>query len=330
MCVYSVPALGMQPAAENIPTAHPAAQVDKKSNRRRQKSPYRDARFRLMFQGLADVEVLDRSERTSVSRSVGSGAASPTSTPTPPTPSLTPLQLHSPSPAQAHASTSSLTYYPEYLTPERQAENDLFWRPYEVPTPGLPQHRTPAPWRDLSDVWRFEWFHHAMRLSGPLRGFTLNFSPEVEAQIRHEPKSAKWLADRMSRNLKDVLGYRPNFWFAFDVTENRTRPHTHGEIAASEEELALVRQAMRFAGGEWEHTRQHQVHTTRGGEPDVGWVNYMAKNRFHVRPHSPRFQALPRPINGDWYFAVNEVRSLAEDVYTSRLNEFISLYCRTK
>lgn len=208
---------------------------DKKVTQKRAKSPYRDAHFRQWFQALADIETLEREASTMVIESV---------TPTSPTPS-----------------TAS--------TDERRLER--FWKRYRVPTPGLPQHSTPAVWRDLSDIARLEWFHHAVAVLGLVRAFTLNLSADVEATAREQRSAVKWLSHRLARRLKEALGRDVPFWFTLEMTDIGIprRLHLHGELQIAPGERKAARLAMRLAAGKWEHARRHQVHTR--ANPTTPW-----------------------------------------------------------
>lgn len=313
---YSNSATGMhQENQELFPILSPrrAGRDDKKVNLGRVKSPYRDARFRQRFQGVERSGDAGTGARTSVTDVVRSS-------PPTPTPAQQPRNATTNTPAPA-ADTPAAT---ETLTDKEQARTKRFWSHYGADTPFLPQHTTPAPWRDLSDVARLEQFHYAVASFGPATAFTLNLSPEVEAQVRKEPKAAKWISARIARRLSEALGRKVDFWFAFEITEgHRQRLHLHGEIAGLEDnDYPAVRKALRLAGGEWKQVRQHQAHL----EPaSVVWANYAAKHSFNVRPHKGRFSTLPRPISGDWYFATNGLRSTAKEIYTTRRAEVLEL-----
>lgn len=267
-----------------------------------------------MFQALAALEELEASGGTSVTCHVPQHPHSPTIQLTNPTAS---------SPSIPTASKTSAPAFPvETLTDAEELRTARFWRAYSVNLPHLRQHTKPAVWRDLSDVASLEWFHYALLATGPVTGFTLNLSPAVEAQARKEPNASKWLSQRIARRLKDALGRKVVFWFAFEASDKR-RLHTHGELQIAGHEAEAARKALRLAGGEWDDVRQHQAKTKE--EPSVVWTNYSAKHEIFIRPLKGRFANLSRPINGDWLFATNELRRKACDLYTVRRSEVLVL-----
>lgn len=274
------------------------AVVAKKVNRARVKSPYRDALFRPLFQAVAALEDARSRGETSVIWH------------TPSHPLFPILRL----PTSILTTTPTLTV--ERLTDEEEIAAARFWKTYYVETPR--KHRTPARWRDLSDEARLEWFHYAMRASGPIASFTLNLDDKTEAQVSAAQSSAGWLSKRIARNLKQALGRHVPFWFVFEVTGDG-RLHVHGELGASCDELPAARKALRRAGGEWADTRQHQAHTREN--PSAIWSFYSSKNAIFMRRKKGRFQNLPRPINGDWKFATNDVRHRAGELYEGQLQK---------
>lgn len=303
-------------------TAAPAGQatVDKKIRRTRVKSAYRDALFRPLFQVVAALDDALASGGTSVTAPSGGETSITYATPSHP---LYPVIHLAASTATAPAIASGTSYRIEALTDEEEIRVARFWRDYAVRLAGLPQHRLPAPWRDLSDVAAIEWFHSGMRSSGPYMAFTLNLSPEVEQQARSEPRAADWFSKRIARNLRAALGRKVEFWFGFELSEAR-RLHLHGELQIAGDEAKAARKALRLAGGEWVEVRQHQAKTKDA--PSLPWAFYTAKEFNLIRPRTGRLGEVRRPINGDWLFATNAVRSHAAELYSAqrkRVLEFI-------
>lgn len=184
--------------------AEPArSPVVKKVNRNRRKSPFRDAKFRPWFQAVAALQELQAAGETSVTYH------------TPSHPSFPTLHLQA---SSLPASTAPTTFIPESLSDEDEIRLARFWSSYAVELAGLRRHVKPASWRDLSDVASLEWFHHAMRLSGPYMAFTLNLSQGVEAQTRKATRAAAWLSKRIARRLEELLGRKVDFWFGFELS----------------------------------------------------------------------------------------------------------------
>ncbi len=275
----------------------------KKVNRDRVKSAYRDAQFRPWFQALDALDALHAAGETSVTYV----------TPSHP---LTPV-LH------LDASTHTLSASPSAsrpLTDEEELKAARFWRTFYSET--ARRHRLPATWRELSDEARLEWFHNGLWSLGPVSAFTVRLDPSVEAQCRAAPNSAGWLSKRIARRLKAAFGKPVEFWFTFELSD-RDGLHLHGEIGLGEGDLPIARKAIRLACGEWAEARQHQAHTRP--DPSAVWTGYAAKDAFWTRPLAGRLATLPRPINGDWIFATNKIRSVSADIYSSRRRQAISL-----
>ncbi|ESX86942.1 hypothetical protein [Mesorhizobium sp. LSHC412B00] len=300
MSVYSTSAPEMRSTTEDffpIIATTLGRPGDRKGNRKHLKSPYRDAAFRYAFQGLDALDELEESGPTSVTVSL---PLTNTSTPT--------------------------RYVRERLSSEASARHERFWEPFNVYT-GLPAHDVPAVWRDLSDVYRLEWFHHALRHTGPVHAFTLNLSPDIDRLARTKPSAVKWLSRRIARQLRLALGMPIDFWFAVEVTETGQprRLHCHGELQIAPGDSVCARKALRIAGGEWDDARQFQADTIPN--PDVVWSHYVRGLSVlsGVVPYRGRFKNLSRPINGDWFTATNTVRSGASSLYTGRRLAVLSL-----
>lgn len=312
---------------DNSPIAVAGAQpsVVKKVKPNRSKSAYRDAHFRPLFEALSDLEEMDGYGGTSVTVSTPSHPTYPILHLTRPSPASQPSTQSPPTPSIPK--TSAPAFSPKHLTPDEEERTARFWRAYDADLPGLRKHVTPADWRDLSDVAAVEWFHYAVRASGPSTGFTLNLSPAVEGQVRTSPESADWLSKRMARRLKDALGRKVEFWFAFEENDHH-RLHVHGELQIDASDKAAARKALRLAGGEWDTVRQHQAHTR--DDPSVVWSNYTAKKSIFMRPLKGRFETLDRPINGDWLFRTNSISAAAKKLYTERRKQVITLMSTIK
>lgn len=280
--------------------------VDNKVKRTRVKSVYRDALFRPLFQAVAVLDDLQANGGTSVTYVTPSHPLYPVL-------HLNVSPSHPPSPF----------YKPESLTGAEELRQARFWRAYQVVLPRLRQHTLPAPWRDLADPARLEWFHHAVRHSGPMRAFTLRLSADVEAQARNKPSTAGWLSKRTARRLEAALGREVDCWFALEVSPRR-RLHLHGELQIEFHEAEAARKALRLAAGEWEKVRQHQAHLKE--KPSVVWTNYTAKDWMFIRPlkRGP-LAGISRPINREWYFATKPIRRLADELYSIRRQEVIKL-----
>ncbi|WP_265519486.1 hypothetical protein [Nitratireductor luteus] len=283
-----------------IPAKEDGGNSDKNVNRTRVKSVYRDALFRPVFQAVAELEAAAANGRTSVTYHAPSH------------PRFSTLHL-----TTKHLPLSpSPSFLPERLSVEEEIRAARFWRQYAVELNHYPRaFQKAAPWRDLSDEASLEWFHYATRASGPFSTFTLRLDADTEAKVRNAASSAGWLSKRIARRLKEALGRTVPFWFGFEVNAEDNL-HAHGELTIAEDELPAARKALRLAGGEWAEVRQHQAHTKQ--QPSAVWSFYAAKQAIFMRPLTGRFANRSRPINGDWVYASNEVRSAAGKIYSGQ------------
>ncbi|WP_187970068.1 hypothetical protein [Aquibium microcysteis] len=284
---------------EKIPTSGSGStsrKVDKKVKRTHAKSVGRDAAFRPVFQAFVALDQVRAAGGTSVTYH---------------TPSYSyPYPFHStlnrPTHRTVRLNASVVSHAPlitETLDDEEEDRTARFWHSRSFQTART--YRTPAEFRDLSDEFAVEWFHYGLQTLGPTTDFTLNLSPEIEAKAKQRPE---WLLRRLRYHLQKVLGRKPEFWFALELSKTG-RLHMHGEIQAAPDELEAVRKALRKAGGEWPTVRQHQAQTRPN--PRLPWANYSVKDANLIRP----FRDITRPINGDWLFASNGVKQAGRAIY---------------
>ncbi|MFJ5486505.1 hypothetical protein ACIKTA_02130 [Hansschlegelia beijingensis] len=186
--------------------------------------------------------------------------------------------------------------------------------------------KVPAPWRDLSDEARPDYYLAAMRRLGPVHGFTLNLHPDNEALALKQPATASWLRDRIAVELRAALGRSVPLFFGLEQT-GRGRLHVHGVLGIAAHEAERARKALRRAGGEWDENRQFQAETK--ADPDHGWTAYVVKEFFLARPFVRQMMDHAndnhrrRRFNGAVLVASNEVRSLAGKIYEEARNQFM-------
>jgi hypothetical protein len=282
---------------EKIPTSDDGStrrKVDKKVKRTHAKSVGRDAAFRPVFRAFMALDQERAAGGTSVTYHTPSYPSHST--------------LNQPIHRTVRLNASVVSHAPlitETLDDDEEDRTARFWRSLSFKT--LRAYRKPAEWRDLTDEFAVEWFHYGLQTLGPTASFTLNLSPEIEAQAKRE--GSDWLFRRISRNLKAALGRKPEFWSALELTDDIRRLHSHGELQAAPAEFKAVRKALRKAGGEWPTVRQHQAHTR--ANPRLPWANYSVKDAWRIRP----FRDITRPINGNWLFASDGVKQASKAIY---------------
>jgi hypothetical protein len=271
--------------------------IDKISSGSRTKSAFRDARYRPVFQALAAYQAERAAGGTSVTWR------------TPSHPLFPKITLDQTTTAPLHG-LPAYPLQPEALTDRDRLKDERHWRRFYVQPPR--DRKRPAPYRDLSDETRLEWYHHAMRHAGTCTFFTVHLDDETTALAMTKDSAACWLQDRITKRLKEQLGYWPAYWFVIERGEGGGL-HLHGEIGVDGADvLALARKAFRQAAGEWDDVRQHQAHT----RPDANVLgsNYAAKESTFMKPSDLPF--LSRPIAGNWYAATDGLRSMTDRLYT--------------
>ncbi len=240
-------------AFRRVASRQPSARrlrADRSGNEAHRASPYRDACFIR--------EILARNGSAATGLSVCVGAPLP----------LSALSLPSSLPSPTTARRPLRRWHDRYRAPTIIA------------------HRVPPTWREASIYLRAEFAFLALQQLGPVAGFTLNLSPEIEAQARAKASPLDWLHRRIRRELKAALGRPVAFMAAIEETDDHLRRlHLHGVLqldASNELEAACARKALRRAGGEWEHTRNKQAHIQTG--IDAGWISYMLKGAWKATP----------------------------------------------
>ncbi|NNM72719.1 hypothetical protein [Enterovirga aerilata] len=139
---------------------------------------------------------------------------------------------------------------------------------------------------------RAEFAFLALQELGPVIGFSLNLSPEIEALARSQASPLDWLHRRVRRELKAALGPSVPFLMAIEETDDhRRRLHLHGvlQLDLTTTRPEIITGAFRRAGGEWPKARQHQVKLTPS--PDAGWISYALKDAWKTTPFMRRMLA---------------------------------------
>jgi hypothetical protein len=176
---------------------------------------------------------------------------------------------------------------------------------------------------------------------GQVHSFTLNLRHDIEALARRQPDPCTWLRDRIEAELRKGFGCPVQFlvWFEENpwlvekvrrgnkiweigerlrIIDGKYRPlfHAHGELVTNDIEKA--RACLRRAGGEYAKGRQYQALTKP--DPDAGWISYMAKTYWRMKPgigemfaHSRFFP--PITFTGDVFSASRPVTQKARELF---------------
>jgi len=273
-----------------------APRTDKKVNSSRRKSPFRDARFISLPQGLpkcaTDGDIADKKGASVIESS-------------------TPTDTLTLTPSSVTPTTTPFTSLPK--TAQRS------WKRYLVPADSLRRkYRKAAPWRDLSDEARILFYHRGMKALGAAYSFTLNLNSEIGVKARAQAKPCDWLYRRIRHELKLAFGRDVPIWFTLEETDDRhKRLHVHGEIGIAPEEAKTARRALRRAGGVWRTAQHHQCHL--GADPDEGWPCYCFKQSVR---HLKRLAGTSygATFQGNWFSVSQNVTRAARKAYETAIN----------
>lgn len=179
-----------------------------------------------------------------------------------------------PTPTGANDNPSTPTSSNDNLSP-RSASND-----------NLP---APPRWDEADELLLAVLYQRAIAKLGGV-SFSLNLGPEVENAARADPVGfTDHVRRRVARELKAAFGKTVEFWFGVDVTRAGRRPHLHGTVSVSAQDVAKLKRALARAGGEWgaEAGQRYQVHI--GSRLDDAWGFYttraiIKKRRYELTP----------------------------------------------
>lgn len=134
----------------------------------------------------------------------------------------------------------------------------------------------PPRWDEADELLKATFFHREIaKLQGT--SFTLNLSPEIEAAAKADPTSfTAHVRRRLARSLKKSFGHPVPFWFAIDISAHG-RPHLHGGIAMSRNDLGRLTEALQRAGGKWAARRGKEHQVALGTRLDDAWARYATK-----------------------------------------------------
>jgi hypothetical protein len=163
-------------------------------------------------------------------------------------------------------------------------------RPTSIETPSndnaeykeekTPKQRLPE-WDETTDVLKVIVANRALIEHGIPYAFTLNPSPkEIKKALAHKDGPKKYFAARISRWLRQELGYVPMHWFVLECDRKTSRLHLHGGIALDHNVVPRACEALKKAGGKWTNIlgKQFQLKLKAQYAPD-GWARYSLKHR---------------------------------------------------
>lgn len=146
-------------------------------------------------------------------------------------------------------------------------------------------------------------------LSGRGNAFTLILSPKrILEALGHAKGFSRCLAGFIDRVLKKHLGRVPDYGFVVEATA-RGKLHIHGGVECTHDELPVIKEALRYAGGkDWKPCRrgEKQVHFRELFFP-LGWTRYS----FQDRPKAKRL------IKGTSLVITNPLRRRAKQTYVA-------------
>jgi hypothetical protein len=192
------------------------------------------------------------------------------------------------------------------FSPPQSSSNDNLLEAQKAGAVGETAKLAIPVWELTHDRVKITFANRALASEGTLYAWTLNLGPKVLAAAqRHDSGFSDYMRRGVSRALKRELGQDVLLWFAVDTTSS-DRLHLHGGIAATDNELPTIEQAMCRAGGEWDAkaSRHRQCEITLQTAPD-GWVTYALRNVGKVKGR----------ITGKPFSITNPLRARAEALY---------------
>ncbi|GJD31904.1 hypothetical protein PMNALOAF_3168 [Methylobacterium adhaesivum] len=197
-----------------------------------------------------------------------------------------------------------------------------------APSDPLPSYltKTPRHWRDATDEVQGFFAFQALTGAGPVVGFTVWCSPEIDAKARATGKPLPWLHKRLKEALDDELG--PVQWMA-SLEEEKTADgtlllHVHGAGAfgnLTRSRRRGIRKAMRSALGSWDG-RASRYQCKLKIARDDGWASYMTKRCWLALPGVRKRFACDRPgsqwrlsFDGPAFTMTNSVRARAKELH---------------
>ncbi len=139
-------------------------------------------------------------------------------------------------------------------------------------------------WAYASEPLKIHSLNRGIERFGKPFAFTINLDGKtiLAAQLDRDRGFTPHVHDKLRRALKRQLGTVPEFWIKLEVSPNG-KPHVHGGIAANDNMLASIFDALRSLGRQVDMPgRQKPVHCKSQFAPD-GWSHYCAKDIMRAR-----------------------------------------------
>ncbi|MYZ46454.1 hypothetical protein [Propylenella binzhouense] len=188
-------------------------------------------------------------------------------------------------------------------TPTSEPENTLTIR----------DHRLPPDWKRSTEILRGTFLNRALTSFGAPYALSLNLDADVTRKALASGSFSAAIFKRLKRTLEAALERPVHLWIIPEATCSG-RLHIHGGIAANDNELPRIEDALKRVGGTWTKAgREHQADIREQHDPD-GWVRYTEKTLGRTR----------KMLGSRLLSADNALREEAKRLYEQRRNEIIS------
>lgn len=147
--------------------------------------------------------------------------------------------------------------------------------------PVILDHVPVTPWRNLTPDQKLQ---AAFQTAGLLDGdaFSLNLDPKIRKSLLRSGDPARALSLRLRRAFLQVLGFVPPLAFVLEAPRHNVL-HVHGVLVAPDVDRALLRDALKIAGGKitgYASGRQVDLKPLDGAR---SWLSYLLKDVDQTR-----------------------------------------------
>jgi len=122
-------------------------------------------------------------------------------------------------------------------------------------------------------------FHETCNETGG-HGVTLHLAPDVIADASADPRGfLSHVRRRLEGSFTRTFGRSVGFWLVVETTPGG-RPHLHGGVAVTDNELPQLEAALRHAAGTWGKRKGSEYQVLIRAEPDPSWWPGYATKRL--------------------------------------------------
>jgi len=180
----------------------------------------------------------------------------------------------------------------------------------------------PPKWRDTTSQIKAIYYQRAIEHMGGKHALTFNLSAELTSKAI-ETTGLQYIRHKIDGALKRYLERKVEFWLVLEsiIKEDRNyrynkgRPHIHGSLLITDQEINLVKKALRSINGDTSHVFKRNetriktisdVKSNRGGGD--GWAFYITKHIGYNNLFMPYSSTITK---------THKVSSIAQKLYNA-------------